>query len=250
MHLVNKNGIPLLQFPHFKTFEKVFHAFTTRQGGSSKVPFESLNLGFNTGDVFQRVLLNRKKLLSSLGWRLDSVVTPNQVHGNQVVLVTQELKDKGAFDHESVLHGMDGLITRAKGIILMIKVADCIPVFLYDPERQAIGIIHAGWRGTANGIINRGIKVMIDSFGSKPGNIQAGIGPGIGKCCYQVGKDVWNAFRGRGNRDSSIWRTEKGKKLYLDLKKAIFLELIGSGLKNESSYLLPSKHGRPGEGRH
>ncbi|MBW1679787.1 MAG: laccase domain-containing protein [Deltaproteobacteria bacterium] len=140
MHLVNKNGIPLLQFPHFKTFEKVFHAFTTRQGGSSKVPFESLNLGFNTGDVFQRVLHNRKKILSALGWRLESVVSPIQVHGKMVATVTKEIKGRGAYDLESALPAADGLITKEKGILLMIKVADCFPVFFYDPGMQAVGV--------------------------------------------------------------------------------------------------------------
>jgi len=234
MHLVNKNDIPLLQFPHFKKFGKVFHSFTTRQGGGSKGPFESLNLGFHTDDLYQRVLHNRKKLFSALGWKLESVVTPIQVHGKRVTKVNKKHKGRGAYDLESALPAADGLITNEKGILLMINVADCFPVFLYDPANQALGLIHAGWQGTAKGVIGKGIEAMMTSFGSQPKTLKAGVGPGINKCCYQVGKDLLKKF---GNQimigNSGKQSGERGDS-YLDLKRIIFSQLIECGLKENN----------------
>ena len=115
----------------------------------------------------------------------------------------------------------------------MIKVADCIPVFLYDPASPAISLIHAGWRGTANGIILQGVSAMKSSFGTKPKTIKAGIGPGIGACCYVVKEDVREAFL-KQKLDNSVWKIDADKKIFLDLKKAIFLELIKCGLNKDN----------------
>ncbi|MFH0814118.1 MAG: peptidoglycan editing factor PgeF [Pseudomonadota bacterium] len=236
MDLVIKNGLPLLQFSHLNDFTELVHAVTTRQGGVSEGPFESLNLGFNTGDLPPQVLRNRRKVFWALGWEEAPVAIPTQVHGNQVVLVNHTFRSKQPPDPGvplAPLRGVDGLITREEGILLLIKIADCYPLFLYDPENHAIGLLHAGWRGTAAGIVSCGIKKMMESFGTKPENIRAGIGPGIGACCYQVGKEVWEAFKRRNGFDNSIWKTGERGSLYLDLRKALYLELIGCTVKKE-----------------
>ena len=236
MELATINGLPFVQFPQMKNFAGLVHAVTTRQGGISKSPFASLNLGLNTGDIAYNVLRNQRKLLKAFGWRPQSVVTPVQVHGNKVITVTQDYKNKGESCVNSDLFGVDGLVTKKKELMLMIKVADCFPVFFYDPEKQAIGLVHAGWRGVAGGIIKRGIKAMTESFSSKPQNIKVGIGPGIDKCCYIVGNNVREAFR-KNRVSGHIWRTDENKNLYLDLKKTIFLELIGAGLRKENIWV-------------
>src|SRR4030042_78331 len=184
MELINHTGLPLLQFSHFKNIDGLVHGATTRKGGVSDGPFFSLNLGTQTGDDPHRVFCNRNKLLSHLNWDSPSVVIPNQVHGKNVVLITKERWNNDTTPHGLVLSGVDGLTTKEKGVLLMIKVADCIPVFLYDPANPAISLIHAGWRGTANGIIAQGIGAMRTYFGTKPKTIQAGIGPGIGGGCF------------------------------------------------------------------
>ena len=223
----------MLQFSHFKNIAGLVHAVTTRKGGVSKGPFFSLNLGTQTGDDPHRVFYNRNKLLSHLSWDSHSVVIPNQVHGKNVVVITKEHWENDDALHGLVLSNVDGLTTKEKGVLLMIKVADCIPVFLYDPVQPAIGLIHAGWRGTANGIIAQGISSMSKSFGTKPKTIEAGIGPGIGGCCYEVKEDVQKAFR-RQKLDNSVWQIGADKKIFLDLKKAIFLELIKCGLNKDN----------------
>ena len=233
MELINHTGLPLLQFSHFKNIKGLVHGVTTRKGGVSEGPFFSLNLGTQTGDDSNRVFCNRIKLLSHLSWDLASVGIPNQVHGKNVAVITKECWSSGSTSHERILFGVDGLTTKEKGILLMIKVADCIPVFLYDPASLAISLIHAGWRGTANGIIAQGVNTMKASFGTEPKTIKAGIGPGIGGCCYEVKDDVREAFR-KQKLDNSVWKIAVDKKIFFDLKKTIFLKLIGCGLKKDN----------------
>jgi YfiH family protein len=230
---ITQNGLPLLQFPHLAKHEGLFHAVTTREGGVSTGPFTSLNLGLNTGDVSQHVLRNRRKVLSALGWKSESLISPIQIHGKSVVTVTQNLSGRGTGDSDLGLGGADGLVTREKGLMLMIKVADCFPVILYDPLEKAIGLIHAGWRGAASGIITEGIAAMVASFGCKPENIEAGIGPGIGACCFVVGEDVREAFK-QQNLGDDVLQTDEGKRLHCDLKKIISRELLTGGLKKGS----------------
>ena len=233
MKLVTKNGLPLLQFPQLEKHEGLFHAVTTRQGGISTGPFTSLNLGLNTGDVSHHVLHNRRKVLSALGWKPESLISPIQIHGNRVVTVTQGFSGRGTGDIDLGFGGADGLLTREKGLMLMIKVADCFPVFLYDPLKKAIGLIHAGWRGAASGIITSGIEAMGASFGCKPENIEAGIGPGIGTCCFVVGADVREAFK-KQNLGTAVLRTDEGKRLHCDLKQVISRELLTCGLRKDN----------------
>jgi YfiH family protein len=223
MELINHTELPLLQFSHFKNIDGLVHGVTTRKGGVSEGPFFSLNLGTQTGDDPHRVFCNRNKLLSHLNWDSPSVVIPNQVHGKNVVLITKERWNNDTAPHGLVLSGVDGLTTKEKGVLLMIKVADCIPVFLYDPASP----------GTANGIIAQGIVAMKTYFGTKPKTIQAGIGPGIGGCCYEVKEDVREAFL-KQKLDNSVWKMGADKKIFLDLKKAIFLELIKCGLNKDN----------------
>ena len=233
MELIDHTGLPLLQFSHFKNIDGLVHGVTTRKGGVSKGPFFSLNLGTQTGDDPHRVFCNLNKLLSHLSWDSPSVVIPNQVHGKNVVLITKESWGNDTAPHGLVLSGVDGLTTKEKGVLLMIKVADCIPVFLYDPANPAISLIHAGWRGTASGIIAQGVVAMKESFGTKPKTIKAGIGPGIGACCYEVREDVRETFL-KQKLDNSAWQMGADKKIFLDLKRAIFLKLISCGLHKEN----------------
>lgn len=230
MNLVVKCGIPFLEFEQFKGIEGVFHAFTTRKGGVSQGPFASLNLALNTDDNLRNVLRNRETVLAAFGWQADSLTTPIQIHGNTVLRVTGKHKDKGAVDPDSDLRGVDGLITNEKGILLMIKVADCFPLYLCDPVTHSLGLIHAGWRGTAAGIVARAITNMTDSFGSKPKEILAGIGPGINGCCFHVEEDVVDAFGPRAFMNEFIRKVDETGKWSLDLKRLILSQLQECGL--------------------
>jgi YfiH family protein len=153
-------------------------AFSTRQGGVSEGPYESLNLGILTDDERDRVIENRRLLLSDLG--LPHVAMGRQVHGVAI-------KEWDRTPGEGPLEELDGHATAVSGLGLLVLVADCLPVALVGPERVAM--LHCGWRGLAGGII----EAALESFASPPA---AAIGPGIGQCCYEVGDEVLAAFSG------------------------------------------------------
>jgi YfiH family protein len=230
---VTIKGLDLLQFPHLAAGENLLHGITTRKGGLSKGPFSSLNLGLNTGDSPDDVMQNRKEVLSALGWKPESLVSPVQIHGTRVATVTQSSRGKGWGDSDLGFGGADGMITREAGLLLMIKVADCLPVFFFDPFEKAIGLIHAGWRGAANGIVTKAIEAMVASFQCKPEHTMAGIGPGIGPCCFIVGDDVREAFGNQSGADA-FSRTDADSRFHFDLKETILRELLSCGLREEN----------------
>jgi polyphenol oxidase len=233
MNLISLAGLPVVQFPLLQQYKAIRHGVTTRQGGVSSGPFQSLNLGYHTGDRPAQVLQNRNRVFAAFGWKDEEVVTPVQVHGNKIVTVSDHSAREGISAQASPVLEADGLITNVKGVGLMIKVADCVPVFFYDPAQRAIGLVHAGWRGTAAGIISAAIDALRETYGTKPEQLIAGIGPGIGSCCYEVGNEVCDAF---GDRDSgSFLSPAPGSGApHLDLKRAIFFDLLRCGVNPDT----------------
>jgi YfiH family protein len=163
--------------------ETLVHAVFTRLGGVSQGPFATLNVGHTVGDEPQAVAENHRRVYASLGLAANQVVTPRQVHGNRVAVVAG--RDAGR-----VVPNTDGLATTTPGLGLLLRFADCQPIFLYDPEHHALGLAHAGWRGVALGMARRLVEAMQESFGSQPRALLAGLGPAIGPCCYSVGHEV------------------------------------------------------------
>jgi len=161
-----------------------------RQGGISQGPFHSLNLGLRVGDEEELVLENRRRLLQALGLDLDAVVTAEQVHGDRIVRVGQKERGRGARSRETAIEGADGLITDEPGVVLLAFFADCVPIFLLDPERPAIGLAHAGWKGTVLGVAKKALAAMQREFGTDPRRCLAALGPSIGPCCYEVDEKV------------------------------------------------------------
>lgn len=162
---------------------------TTRHGGVSAGPFATLNLGRSGGDDPAAVGTNRERVAALVGARAGDLCFGRQVHGAGVAVVTRA--DGGrAFD------GTDALITREIGVPVVILTADCAAVVLYDPVRRAVGIAHAGWRGTVARIAAATVARMGDVFASRPQDLLAAIGPSIGPCCYEVGREVIDAVSG------------------------------------------------------
>jgi hypothetical protein len=170
---------------HFESLavEGLVHAVFTRLGGVSQGPFTSLNVGRRVGDDEMAVAENHRRIYAYLLLGADQVVTAHQVHGNHVAVV-------GSDDTGSVIPNTDGLVTNTPGVALLLRFADCQPILLYDPARHAVGLIHAGWRGVAQGIARRAVEVMRESFGTRSQDLVAGLGPAIGPCCYTVGHEV------------------------------------------------------------
>ncbi len=181
---------PVLRAANFAPFPWLVHAFSTRKGGvSTAYGRASLNLGHTDHDSAENVLRNRALFAKSAGARTGSHTWPfaevRQIHSSIIHHVTTA--------PEKPLVG-DGMITRVPGLLLVIKTADCIPVLIGDVKKRAVGAFHAGWRGTAARIVEKGVGDMRLHFGSNPGDLVAAIGPGIHRCCYTVNEDLVHEF--------------------------------------------------------
>ncbi|WP_371370888.1 peptidoglycan editing factor PgeF [Sporomusa aerivorans] len=173
----------------------VTHGISTRLGGHSDQPFASLNLGLHTGDDAQAVWHNRQAFCQALGFAAENAVTAEQVHQDLVQLVTEKDIGRGARRYEEAIKNTDALITNAKAVPLMLFFADCVPVLIFDPVARAVGISHAGWKGTVAKIAQKTVLAMQDNYGSKPADCLVGIGPSIGPCCYEVDEAVMSKLR-------------------------------------------------------
>jgi len=178
----SKNGASFLQFPNLMRFSNIRHGIFTRKNGYSKTPYKSLNTSYSTGDDIRNVELNRS--IISKCFDGNELVFPRQVHGVKTVVLTKkrmQLKKKIT----DATPECDAMITDIKKINLVIQVADCQSILLHDPDRQVIANVHSGWRGSIKNIIGRTISIMEKEYGSKPGNIVAGISPSLGPCCAE-----------------------------------------------------------------
>jgi YfiH family protein len=163
------------------------------------------------------VLASRRAFARALGIGDEPLTTAGAVHGSTVARV-DEPKD--------VVQGVDGLVTNQRGVALFATYADCYPIVLWDPVKRAVGLAHAGWRGTVAGVAKAAVKAMHDEYGSAPENIRAGIGPGICGRCYEVGGDVASQF------DASFVRPGEGDRFLLDLAAANRAQLEEAGVSD------------------
>jgi len=165
------------------------HGFSTRPGGASRLDAGgALSLGFSDGDARENVLANRTKFLAALGAEHMKLVTLRQVHSDILHVLD-------AFP-EQMPRG-DAAITRAPGLLLAAETADCVPILLADTEQRAVAAVHAGWRGTLRRIAAKTLGRMQMTFGTRPEDVVAVMGPAIGGCCYEVGPEVAQAYAGQ-----------------------------------------------------
>jgi hypothetical protein len=240
-------AIDILRAPSLMKLPWLVHGFSTRIGGVSKnYGGNALNLGFTAHDTKAAVESNRRNLISALTATSErkkprpsspqryALVTLRQIHSDLIHRITEIAKTN------TPLAG-DGMVTNAPGILLGILTADCLPVILADPKRRAVGVFHAGWRGTAKRIVEKGVGEMHRWFGSEPHDLRAAIGPGIRRCCYEVGPEVRSTFESRFTYGSELFRETKDRNeihekyplLFLtsrapghsDLPKKMFLDL-------------------------
>jgi YfiH family protein len=252
------NGVQWLPVPGWEKTPWLWHGFSTRLGGLSRAycaddaPGE-LNLGFTASDDREIVIRNRQLLAEAVsGDPTTPLVSLRQIHSSLLVHATavdatREMPWKA-----------DGLMTDEPGILLGIQTADCIPVLVADRKRRVVAAFHAGWRGTVKRIVEAGVGRMRLEFGSKPENLVAAIGPGIGACCYSVGEEVLSEFESQFQYGRELFRlvddydavhhkypmlflTQRapghspiGPSLHLDLVEANRRQLLDAGLKRRS----------------
>jgi len=227
--------IPSLSYALFKHHPYVVHIVTTRLGGVSEAPCQSLNFGFFTEDSPGAVIDNRIQLCRAIGASPRSLTIGEQVHETRVAVVGGNERGSGALDLSSRLPRTDAMITHLPRTPLLALIADCAAVGLYDPVQRAVGLAHAGWRGTAAGIARKTVEAMTAAFGSRPEDLLAGISPSIGPCCYEVGRDVIAAFEKSFPEAGDHFLSEKKEgKARLDLWQANRWQLIESGLQSSN----------------
>ena len=194
----------------FEKYPEIFAVVSEKKDGSMKI--------FSDKSRDLLTMENRKKFFVKKDIRFENVSSALLCHGNKIEKITSKNKGK-------IFEGVDGLLTREKEVFLSVTIADCLPVFFYEPSKNIIAIVHAGWRGLQKGIIEEMINEIV-SEGGLSENIIAGIGPAIGVCHYEVGEDVAQEF----SRYGSEIRKEKNGNIFLDLKRIAQLQLIENGI--------------------
>lgn len=162
------------------------NACSCRLHGESDLVPGTLNLALHVGDDPAKVLRNRKLFAAALGVDANKFTTCQQVHGDMVAVVDAALAGAGALSLADTAAGTDALVTALPDVPLLLFYADCVPILLADKRTGAIGLAHAGWRGTLAGIAAKTVQAMQEALGSRPQDILAAIGPSIGACCYEV----------------------------------------------------------------
>lgn len=202
------------------------HGIFSRLGGTSQAPFATLNLGGNVGDDPKSVRQNHEVMYAALNVEGARACTVWQVHGNDVVIANAPVSGR------RWLAQADAMVTNRPGTSLTMRFADCTPILFFDAVRGAIGVAHAGWRGTVQRVASRTALTMMREYGCKPQDIQALIGPSIGPDRYQVGEEVVEAVEGAfGTLEGLIRRDPDDGTAYLNLWEANALDLRQVGVE-------------------
>ncbi|MCH3971936.1 MAG: peptidoglycan editing factor PgeF [Oscillospiraceae bacterium] len=209
MLLLEKDGVPFLQLPSFARQTWLHHAFATRRGGVSSGIYQSMNLGFGRGDRDENVLENYRRFCSAAGFAVEDLVATAQTHKTNILRVGQKERGMGIL-RPKPWHDIDGLITNEPHVALCVYGADCVPLLFADPVHRAIGVAHAGWRGTVAGMAGEAVAAMQRSFGTEPQDLLVGIGPSIGPCCFEVDEPVAKEFLNNPRFSADTCVTKKG----------------------------------------
>lgn len=193
MRLHEKSGVAYLTFPAFESLGFLRHAFSTRLGGVSEREFSTMNLSFGRGDEEENVRENIRRFCAAAGFDPETLVAGAQDHHTNIRRVDASNRGTGIWKPKD-LKSVDGLVTNTPRVTLVTYYADCVPLFFADPVHRAVGLAHAGWRGTAAKIGAITVKKMADEFGSDPGDLFAAVGPSIGPCCFEVDAPVAGEF--------------------------------------------------------
>jgi YfiH family protein len=223
--LETKDQVSFLACVPMRRLGMVTHAFSTRLGGVSEPPYATLNLGFGSGDQRPLVQGNRARFGRAVGFAADDLVALRQVHGNRVLVLT-------ATTDPQLVRGSpgDAMITDRPHVPLAVITADCFPVVFVAPSLPAVGIIHAGRKGTAAQVVPAAIERLRQAFHLQPAELFAAIGPGIGGCCYEVDDASAAPFHTQFSPEDAVYRPSRAGHQYLDLQRAILLQLQVSGV--------------------
>ena len=221
----------MLGYESLSSYSNISHFVTTRQGGCSEGNYASFNCTPYSGDEAEKVRRNQTLLMEGMSQIPEELVIPVQTHETNYLLIGDAYLSASSQQRQEMLHGVDALITREPGYCLCISTADCVPVLVYDKKHGAIAAIHAGWRGTVAYIVRDTLLRMEKEFGTSGEDVVACIGPSISLESFEVGDEVYEAFKESGF-DMSIISTKKRKtgKHHIDLWEANRSELLYAGI--------------------
>jgi YfiH family protein len=185
---LKEKGLHLLKSEMLAAIPWLRHGFSTRLGGRSIFPPGALNLGFTDSDSREAVEANRMAFFEALGMDGFSVVRLRQTHSSQIALFESTRPSPAAIE-------ADAVVTRLPQVILTVLTADCVPLLIVDPESRTVGAVHAGWRGTAQGIAAKTVATLLRHGSGSAFQLCASMGPSIGPCCYEVGVEVLRSFQ-------------------------------------------------------
>jgi YfiH family protein len=236
---LKEGNLRILQAPLLTQFSWLRHGFSTRPGGQSRFPEGTLNLGFTEHDSRQAVEVNRAAFFSALQMDGFSLVRLRQIHSYQIAVIDSSQQTRTIIQ-------ADAAVTQMPQLILPVLTADCVPLMVVNPTKRAIAVIHAGWRGTVNRIVEKTLAALCLHCGGTMDELTVAIGPSIHSCCYEVGEDVRRVFRDaipQGEKyfstyPSGIDATDERQsprinpgKFYLDLVAAILDQLMLQGIE-------------------
>lgn len=226
--------LPVLTFSHFGP--QVRHGVSTRQGGVSPAPFDSLNLSGKVGDDPANAEENRERFARAVtSLSQDRLVVLTQVHGARVVPATVTDCGRGILPGAPLPEEADGLVTNQPGVPLQVLAADCVPLLLWDPVHGAVGAVHAGWRGTVAGTAAAAVRLMGEAYGTDPADLRVGIGPCIGPCCYEVDAPVLDALSANHPHLAPlVTQPVRPGHAMLDLQQANRLQLLALGVPDNA----------------
>ncbi len=213
-------------FNNLKADPRLVHYVFKRQGGASTGAYDSLNVGMDSGDETSAIAANRKLITLKMG--MKPLVFLNQVHGDEIKVLKKEDNDlSDVFEPGKELYTADGIITDMEEVFLVIQVADCQSIMLYDPQKRVIANIHSGWRGSIKNIAGKCVEKMTDAFGCNPDNILAGIAPSLGPCCAEF-KNYTQEI------PENLWQYKADDKPYFDFWQMSMDQLLDKGIKKEN----------------
>ena len=224
MRREKRGGVGYYTFDSLNDSGILIHAISTRHGGISPAPFDTLNLGRLTGDEEINVKVNLQRLHAALGLDIAATISASQAQADRVGVV-------GTAQRGTIIREVDALITNEPGLPLLLRYADCVPILLFDPRHHAIGIAHAGWRGTVGKIATKTVRAMSDTFGTQPYDLITCIAPSIGPCCYAIRDDVIDQVQKAFAYSDELLTTQPDGHVHFDLWKANAQQLATIGVE-------------------
>lgn len=220
-------------------------AFSTKRGNLVTVdsPYSGFNANPFCGDDFTKVADAQNHLASMIGTGCDKLIIPHQVHGKEVLAIDEKFLSLDLMSRKARLDGIDALVTNLKDVCVCVSTADCVPVLILDRRRGVVAAVHAGWRGTVKNIVGETIRTMIATYGTRPEDCAAVIGPSISLDSFEVGDEVYDEFANAGFDMERIARrypcatNNTQAKWHINLWEANRLQLLEAGVNNSNVML-------------